>query len=312
MCKAFVSVCVPLSIVVALAGAACGKGSTPASPSSSATGAAPQPAAAATGATIAGTVVSSAGAQSVRSMGGATINVSIVGTNISATIDASGTFTLQNVPSGDVTLAFSGNGIDARLTISGVSNHEQIRITVNLQGTTADADETERESEDHRAEIEGKISSITLSTRTFVVGRNMTMLVVPPGTPIHHGSTAIDFSKLAAGERIHAHATKSGTTFTATDVEVQNEHTDLPDPGDDHGHDGDDNEAEAKGTVSGAATGHACPAFTFSIGSTTVTTNASTKFEDVSCAGVVNGISVEVKGTRTSVTAITATTVEKK
>jgi len=312
MRKLLVSVCVPLSIVVALAGAACGKSSTPASPASPSSGASPQPAAAATGATIAGAVVSSSGAQSVRPMGGAAISVSIVGTGISAAIDGSGTFTLQNVPSGDVTLAFSGNGIDARLTITGVSNHEQIHITVNLQGTTADADETERETEDHRAEVEGKISSITGSTRTLVVGRNMTMLVVPPGTPIHHGSTAIDFSKLAVGERIHAHATKNGSTFTATDVEVQNEHTDVPNPGDDHGHDGDDNEAEVKGTVSGAAAGHACPAFTFSVGTTTVTTTASTKFEDVSCAGVVNGMSVEVEGTRTSATALTATKVEKQ
>jgi Domain of unknown function (DUF5666)/CarboxypepD_reg-like domain len=311
MRKVFISVCVPVSLVVALAGAACGKSTMPATPTSPTGGASPQPSASATGTTIAGTVVSSAGAQSVRPMGAA-ITVSIVGTNIGATIDASGNFTLQNVPSGDVTLAFSGNGIDARLTITGVSNHEQIRITVNLQGTTADADETERETEDHRAEVEGKISSITSSTRTLVVGRNMTMLVVPPGTPIHHGSTAIDFSKLAVGERIHAHAAKNGSTFTATDVEVQNEHTDLPNLGDNHGHDGDDNQASVKGTVSGAAAGHACPAFTFSVGTTTVTTTASTKFDDVSCAGVVNGISVEVKGTRTSATAITATKVEKE
>jgi uncharacterized protein DUF5666 len=43
-----------------------------------------------------------------------------------------------------------------------------------------------------------------------------------------------------------------------------------------------------------------------------VTTTATTKFEDVSCAGVVNGVSVEVKGTRTSATAMTATKVEKQ
>jgi hypothetical protein len=238
--------------------------------------------------------------------------VSIVGSNISATVDASGTFALQNVPSGDVTLAFSGNGADARLTITGVSNHEHIHITVTLNGTTADADETERETEDHRAEVEGRISSIVSSTRTLVVGRNMTVLVVPAGTAIHHGSTTIDFSKLEVGERIHAHATMNGRTLTATDLEVQNEHTDLPSPGDDHGHDGNDNEAEVKGTVTRAAAGHACPAFTFSVGSTAVTTTASTKFEDVSCAGVVNGISVEVKGTRAGATAITATKIEKK
>jgi hypothetical protein len=67
-----------------------------------------------------------------------------------------------------------------------------------------------------------------------------------------------------------------------------------------------------KGTVSGAAAGHACPAFTFTVAGVAVTTTASTRFEDTTCAGVVNGISVEVEGTRTAANALTATKVEKK
>jgi hypothetical protein len=311
MCKGFVASCVRASLVVALAGAACSKSTGPATPSGPSSAAA-QPAASASGATIAGAIMSAAGSSSVHAMG-APITVSVVGTGISVTIDPSGNFTLQNVPPGDVTLSFMGNGVAARLTLTGVSDRETIDIVVNLHGTTADADETEREKADHRAEVEGRISSITPSTRTVVVGRRQAMLVIPTGVPIHHGSTIIDFSQLVVGERIHAHATKNGATFTATDVELQNENADVPNPGDDHGHNGNDaNEAEVKGTVSGAAAGHACPAFTFSVGSTTVTTTASTKFEDTTCAGVVNGVSVEVKGTRASATAITATRVEKQ
>jgi len=68
----------------------------------------------------------------------------------------------------------------------------------------------------------------------------------------------------------------------------------------------------ACGKNNGSTPTHACPAFTFSVGSTTVTTNASTKFEHTSCAGVVNGITVEVKGTRASANAITAARVEKQ
>ena len=67
-----------------------------------------------------------------------------------------------------------------------------------------------------------------------------------------------------------------------------------------------------KGSVGGAAAGQACPAFTFTVGTTTVTTTVTTKFEDTTCAGVVNGITVEAQGTRTGPTAITATKVEKK
>jgi hypothetical protein len=212
-----------------------------------------------------------------------------------------------------VTLAFTGNGVDARITITGVTDHEKIEIFVNVRGTTADADETEREKPDNRAEVEGQIASISVANRTLVVGRRQVTLVVPVGTPIRHGSTAIDFAQLVVGERIHAHATKSGTTFTATEVNVQNEHADVPNPGDDHGHDGEDqNEAEVKGTVSGAAANHPCPAFTFTVGSTAITTIASTRFEDTTCAGVVNGITVEVEGVRTGPNAITAKKVEKK
>jgi hypothetical protein len=41
-------------------------------------------------------------------------------------------------------------------------------------------------------------------------------------------------------------------------------------------------------------------------------TSAATKFDDVTCAGVVNGIRIEVKGTRSAANAIAATKVEKK
>ena len=73
-----------------------------------------------------------------------------------------------------------------------------------------------------------------------------------------------------------------------------------------------DQDVEVTGTVSGAAARHACPAFSFSVGSTAVTTSAATRFEDVSCAAVVTGVRVEVKGTRTAASAIAATKVEKK
>jgi hypothetical protein len=255
-------------------------------------------------------VVSSVRASSVRAMGGATLTISIVGTSISANVDSSGSFTLQNVPTGDLTLSISGTGVDARITITGVTEHEQIHMTITVNGTTAEADETEREHADNRAEVEGQIQSIDLTNRTLVIGRHNIVLSVPAGTPIHHGDTAIDFSKLAVGERIHAHAMKSGTMLVASDVQVQNQHSADNQPGHNDGHD-DANEGEVKGVVSGAPSGHGCPGFTFTVGTTTVTATADTRYEDINCGGVVNGVRVEVKGTRTSSTAITAKKIEK-
>ena len=78
------------------------------------------------------------------------------------------------------------------------------------------------------------------------------------------------------------------------------------------GDDDDQNEVEVEGIVADAPAGHECPAFTFTVGATTVTTSATTKFEDATCADVVNGTTVKVKGTRTSPSEISAAKVEKK
>ena len=60
--------------------------------------------------------------------------------------------------------------------------------------------------------------------------------------------------------------------------------------------------------VTGAQTDDAA----FTVGTTKVTTNASTKFEDVTCATLANGMAVEAKGTRQSDGSILATEVERE
>ena len=60
--------------------------------------------------------------------------------------------------------------------------------------------------------------------------------------------------------------------------------------------DNPDPDVKVEGNVSGR-TG-ACPAVTFSVGSTTVVTDAATRFDDGSCGTLQDGTWVEVKGTR--------------
>jgi len=55
-----------------------------------------------------------------------------------------------------------------------------------------------------------------------------------------------------------------------------------------------------------------CPSLTFSVSSTGVTTNASTKFEATTCTGVANGDSVEVKGGKQSNGSVLAREVDKQ
>lgn len=73
---------------------------------------------------------------------------------------------------------------------------------------------------------------------------------------------------------------------------------------------GDKNEAELKGAIAGKA--GTCPALTFTIGGTSVVTNASTQFKDGSCSALANGVSVEVKGTRQAGGSVLARSVEAK
>src|SRR5712692_1432788 len=143
MRKGFVRSAVPvmMSLLLGLAAAGCGKSTSPSAPSTASSVAPPSGGSIGT-ATIAGRVASGASPSSIRRMGG-TLMVSIVGTSVSAVVDGSGSFTLHSVPSGDQILAFSGNGVDARITITGVSEHEQIHITVIVNGNTAELDEHE-------------------------------------------------------------------------------------------------------------------------------------------------------------------------
>ncbi len=83
----------------------------------------------------AGSPASAASVHAHSSGGG--IKVSIVGTNLSTTTDASGVFILSGVPSGKVVVRFEGPGIDARLEISGLVDGQTVTITVQVQGTQA-------------------------------------------------------------------------------------------------------------------------------------------------------------------------------
>jgi hypothetical protein len=300
-----------ITIVVSVIVTACGSnGPMPAAPSSSTTSST-SPGVSMGTATISGVVNGGSGASAFRPMAAGSLSVSIAGSPVTTTVDGSGRFTLQNVPSGDQTLVFSGSGVNARLAITGVGDHEMIQVSVNLSGSTADLDEDEREGADHHGELEGRLASINAAAGTFVV-RGVTV-TVPAGTPVHHGSTAVALSALVVGERVHVKGTMTAATaMTASDVEVQNEQA-TPGNGNGNGDDdqgGDDHgQVELNGSASGV-TG-TCPAVTFTLSSTTVTTNASTKFDGVACTALATAGRLEVKGSKQTNGSVLATKVAK-
>jgi hypothetical protein len=172
------------------------------------------------GATITGTVATSLSARSFHTLGTSPgMTVSVTGTNVSSPVDGSGNFTLSGVPTGDDDLHISGGSSDAHVHVRGVTDHEHINVDLTVTGTTATVEDSERESESNEAEIEGLVTAIDTTAHTLTVrGKSVT---VPSSTPIMHGNTAIAFTQIKVGDRVHIHGTNTTGGITATRVTVQ-------------------------------------------------------------------------------------------
>jgi len=119
--------------MLALGLSACGQASlSPTSPSDVGRGAS-----APAGAVISGTVTGMATAmtfatESTTLATSRPVTVTVVGTNISATIDGAGRFHLNGVPAGDVQLKFTAPGLDATITLKAVQVGDRIDLKVRV------------------------------------------------------------------------------------------------------------------------------------------------------------------------------------
>lgn len=174
------------------------------------------------GATITGTIATSIAARSLTALGSSTpgTTVTVTGTNVSSPVDSGGRFNLTGVPAGDDDLHISGGGQDAHVRVSAVTEHERINVSLTVSGSTATVEDSDRESDDNEAEVEGIVTAIDLNGRTLTV-RDKT-ISVPKDTPIKHGDVTIDFGQIKVGDRIHVHGTKGTAGIVATKVTVQN------------------------------------------------------------------------------------------
>jgi hypothetical protein len=253
-------------------------------------------------------------------MSGVTVTVS--GTGLTATTDGTGRFSLTKVPAGQLTLQFTG-AATGTMSLDDVAEHDTIEIEVHVQNGEVE-DEQAEAGNGAEAQLEGKIVSVNGGAHSFVIGQITVM--VPSTATIRHGDQALTFSDLVAGARVHVKGSLTGSTLTATRIEVQQ--SGGPGPGNGNGgngngnagsgnggNNGDDNgndanDVELTGTV--ASLGGSCPAITFNAGGRSVTTTSSTQF-DLACASIANGAKVEVKGTSPTPTgAVTATRVKKE
>jgi hypothetical protein len=147
----------------------------------------------------------------------------------------------------------------------------------------------------HDDKVVGFVSAKFADTLTV----NGTTVAGGPGVVIRHGNRTLTMADIQVGDHIQARGTMDGTTLVATEIKVE-----------DTGNDNDETEAEIKGTISAFSGTATCPAATFMIGTTKVTTSATTVFDDVTCATLANGAIVEVEGTTQADGSISASKVE--
>jgi cytochrome c-type biogenesis protein CcmE len=170
----------------------------------------------------------------------------------------------------------------------------------------ADDDEARHPNKGDHGSLSGFVSDVTPTTITV----RGVIVTVSTDTVIRHGHTVLTMANIQIGDKVQVKGTTtttpSGTTFTATEIKVE----DM-----DHAGEGeDDDDAKVEGVISGLTNTPGCPSVTFNVvttvGTTSVTTNASTKFDGVLCSTLADAQSVEVKGTLQPDGSIVATKVE--
>ena len=128
---------------------------------------------------------------------------------------------------------------------------------------------------------------------TITLGSLNLTIAVPATTVITRGATAKTVADLTVGLLVEVKAVRSGTIVTATRVNIEDET-----PGSGTGTEVETGEdLELTGTLTARPAG-TCPAVTFTLGGTTVTTTAATRFDDLTCASLAAGDALRVEGVR--------------
>jgi hypothetical protein len=262
-------------LVAALGLSACG--GTSSSPTSPSTGSG------AATATITGTLRGGSpllAASTGTAMSG--VVVTVVGTNISASVDAADRFTLTGVPAGDVTLKFSGAGVDSSVPLAQVRPSETVSLVVSVAGASVSVD-SEIRSTASSQQLEGRVESLppTTAANTLVVAGKT--VKTDSSTRFEQGGSTRSFADLLIGMRVHVEGTAAGSDLAAALIRIQNTNTWIP--------------VEVNGVID-SVTGTAAM-FQFKIGSRLIKGDDLTIFfgnSTQSFSSLKDGVRVEVKG----------------
>jgi hypothetical protein len=174
-------------MAAALSGAGCGKSDSVAAPSDTlATGAA----------VLQGTVMGSPSG----------LQVAVVGTALVAPVDDDGQFALARVPSGTVTLKVEGAGIDARVSVSGLSDGQVTSIKVQISGGSAQLAGSPSCAPTAETFFSGMLEGVD-GTRLVVSGRPVE---ASPSVVVWRGDRHANLDSLQVGDKLKVWGTLRG------------------------------------------------------------------------------------------------------
>jgi len=160
-----------------------------------------------------------------------------------------------------------------------------------------------------RVELKGTIAG--LSGQCPSISFNVSGSPVTTGTATKFEDGACN--TLKNGDEVEVEGVRQPNNVVMAE-RVEKKNDDDDDDNDDDHRGGDDDhhagEVELKGAIAGLGGG--CPSITFMVSGSTVSTSASTRFDDGACASLKNGDRVEVKGVRQPTNVVAASRVEKK
>jgi len=189
---------------------------------------------------------------------------------------------------GSRTFAFADLQVGDHIQVKGSTNEAGIVVANEVkveQGGNPDRDNDDEDDDVNRVEASGAVVTLT-GTCPALTFNILTAKITTTATTTFRGLTC---AALANGDVVEVQGVKQADgSIVATRVSM---------------------DTDVKGAVS-ALTG-TCPALTFNVGTTKVTTSATTVFHDITCATVANGAIVEVEGTRQADASIVATQVSK-
>lgn len=198
---------------------------------------------------------------------------------------------------GDATTEFFGGTVyadlmvGARVEVKGQQGNgfvTALRVKVNKPDDDDDDDDTE-------AEFTGVLTAKSGSAPNLTLTIGGTTVTTTGATEVRRRGDNLTFDALQVGQTIDVSGTTQPGGVLAKKLTIESDATDV----------------DLEGVVTGAVTG-ACPAITFTVGGITFTATSFTEFKKTSCASIVTGSNLKVRGVTTGASTAQATRVEVK